>query len=52
MQLLPNAGGGTVYLKRPQLHLPHLPEPPDIIEGFEGTLEAKAEPREEGLHSP
>lgn len=31
---------------------PHLPEPPDILEGLEGALEAEAEPGEEGLHSP
>lgn len=29
---------------------PVSPKPPDIIEGFEGTLEAEAEPGEEGLH--
>jgi hypothetical protein len=28
----------------------HLPESPDVIKGFEGTLEAEAEPGEEGLH--
>lgn len=62
-ELHPDSGEGEAR-KRASHHLcegplpsvsrgvPHLPEPPDVVEGLEGSLEAEAEPGEEGLHGP
>ena len=43
---------GRACSSAPEQQAPHLPEPPDVVEGLEGTLKAEAEPGEEGWHSP
>lgn len=47
--LPPALGVGSILCPR---GAPHLPEPPDVVEGLEGTLKVEAEPGEEGLHGP
>ena len=45
-------GQGPPCSSAPEQQAPHLPEPPDVVKGLEGTLKAEAEPGEEGWHSP